>query len=111
MKQVGFSITVRAKVEITEMPNGKERIIVTELPYMVNKAKLIERISELHRDKRIEGITDLRDESSREGMRIVIDIRRDASASVILNNLYKLTSLQNSFGFNMLAIEKVCRKF
>ncbi|HBL1975837.1 TPA: DNA gyrase subunit A [Enterococcus faecium] len=100
------SITVRAKVEITEMPNGKERIIVTELPYMVNKAKLIERISELHRDKRIEGITDLRDESSREGMRIVIDIRRDASASVILNNLYKLTSLQNSFGFNMLAIEK-----
>lgn len=105
------SITVRAKVEITEMPNGKERIIVTELPYMVNKAKLIERISELHRDKRIEGITDLRDESSREGMRIVIDIRRDASASVILNNLYKLTSLQNSFGFNMLAIEKVCRKF
>lgn len=104
------SITVRAKVEITEMPNGKERIIVTELPYMVNKAKLIERISELHRDKRIEGITDLRDESSREGMRIVIDIRRDA-ASVILNNLYKLTSLQNSFGFNMLAIEKACRKF
>ena len=76
------SITVRAKVEITEMPNGKERILVTELPYMVNKAKLIERISELHRDKRIEGITDLRDESSREGMRIVIDIRRDASASV-----------------------------
>ena len=105
------SITVRAKVEITEMPNGKERILVTELPYMVNKAKLIERISELHRDKRIEGITDLRDESSREGMRIVIDIRRDASASVILNNLYKLTSLQNSFGFNMLAIEKACRKF
>ncbi|MBF8807093.1 MAG: DNA gyrase subunit A [Enterococcus lacertideformus] len=100
------SITVRAKVEITEMSNGKERIIVTELPYMVNKAKLIERISELHRDKRIEGITDLRDESSREGMRIVIDIRRDASASVILNNLYKLTALQNSFGFNMLAIEK-----
>lgn len=105
------SITVRAKVEITEMPNGKERIIVTELPYMVNKAKLIERISELHRDKRIEGITDLRDESSREGMRIVIDIRRDASASVILNNLYKLTSLQNSFGFNMLAIEKAFLKY
>ncbi|MFV0560390.1 MAG: DNA gyrase subunit A [Enterococcus sp.] len=100
------SITVRARVDITEMPNGKERILVTELPYMVNKAKLIERISELHRDKRIEGITDLRDESSREGMRIVIDIRRDMSASVILNNLYKLTSLQTSFGFNMLAIEK-----
>ncbi|MDT2757951.1 DNA gyrase subunit A [Enterococcus asini] len=100
------SITVRAKVEITEMSNGKERILVTELPYMVNKAKLIERISELHRDKRIEGITDLRDESSREGMRIVIDVRRDVSASVILNNLYKMTALQSSFGFNMLAIEK-----
>ncbi|EMW6090836.1 DNA gyrase subunit A [Enterococcus faecalis] len=100
------SITVRAKVELTEMPNGKERILVTELPYMVNKAKLIERISELHRDKRIEGITDLRDESSREGMRIVIDVRRDMSASVVLNNLYKMTALQTSFGFNMLAIEK-----
>jgi DNA gyrase subunit A len=100
------SITVRAKVDITEMANGKERILVTELPYMVNKARLIERISELHRDKRIEGITDLRDESSREGMRIVIDVRRDVSASVILNNLYKMTSLQTSFGFNMLAIEK-----
>ncbi|WP_159162378.1 DNA gyrase subunit A [Enterococcus faecalis] len=100
------SITVRAKVELTEMPNGKDRILVTELPYMVNKAKLIERISELHRDKRIEGITDLRDESSREGMRIVIDVRRDVSASVVLNNLYKMTALQTSFGFNMLAIEK-----
>ncbi|MHC5250023.1 DNA gyrase subunit A [Enterococcus sp. LJL90] len=100
------SITLRARVEVTEMPNGKERILVTELPYMVNKARLIERISELHRDKRIEGITDLRDESSREGMRIVIDVRRDVSASVILNNLYKMTSLQTSFGFNMLAIEK-----
>ncbi|EGO5248898.1 DNA gyrase subunit A [Enterococcus faecalis] len=100
------SITVRAKVKLTEMPNGKERILVTELPYMVNKAKLIERISELHRDKRIEGITDLRDESSREGMRIVIDVRRDVSASVVLNNLYKMTALQTSFGFNMLAIEK-----
>lgn len=100
------SITVRAKVELTEIPNGKERILVTELPYMVNKAKLIERISELHRDKRIEGITDLRDESSREGMRIVIDVRRDVSASVVLNNLYKMTALQTSFGFNMLAIEK-----
>lgn len=99
------TITVRAKVEITQMPNGKERILVTELPYMVNKAKLIERISELHRDKRVEGITDLRDESNREGMRIVIDVRRDMSASVILNNLYKLTALQSSFGINMLAIE------
>ncbi|MGC3124378.1 DNA gyrase subunit A, partial [Enterococcus faecalis] len=73
------SITVRAKVELSEMPNGKERILVTELPYMVKKAKLIERISELHRDKRIEGITDLRVESSREGMRIVIHVRRYVS--------------------------------
>ena len=99
------SIIIRAKVDIIEKANGRERILVTELPYMVNKAKLIERISELHREKRIEGITDLRDESSREGMRIVIDVRRDVSASVILNNLYKMTSLQTSFGFNMLAIE------
>ncbi|MDF0479835.1 DNA gyrase subunit A [Vagococcus sp. PNs007] len=98
------SITVRAKVDIEEMKNGKERIIVTELPYMVNKAKLIERIAELGREKRVEGMTDLRDESSREGMRMVIEVRRDVSASVILNNLYKMTALQSSFGFNMLAI-------
>ncbi len=98
------SITVRSKVEIEEMKNGKERIVVTEIPYMVNKAKLIERIAELSREKRVEGMTDLRDESSREGMRIVIEVRRDVSASVILNNLFKLTALQNSFGFNMLAI-------
>ncbi|AQP53892.1 DNA gyrase subunit A [Vagococcus penaei] len=97
-------IIVRAKVEIEEKANGKERIIVTEIPYMVNKAKLVERIAELHREKRVEGITQLRDESSRKGMRIVIDIRRDVSATVVLNNLYKLTSLQTSFGFNMLAI-------
>ncbi|WP_297079590.1 DNA gyrase subunit A [uncultured Enterococcus sp.] len=100
------SIIVRGRVEIDEMKNGKERILITELPYMVNKAKLIERISELHRDKRIEGITALRDESSRAGMRIVIEVRRDVSASVILNNIYKMTALQSSFGFNMLAIEK-----
>ncbi|WP_083378560.1 DNA gyrase subunit A [Enterococcus timonensis] len=98
------SITVRAKVEIEQMANGKERILVTELPYMVNKARLIERISDLHREKKIEGITTLRDESSRKGMRILIETRRDVSASVLLNNLYKLTSLQTSFGFNMLAI-------
>ena len=98
------SIMVRAKVEIEEMKTGRERIIVTELPYMVNKAKLIERIADLSREKRIEGMTDLRDESSREGMRIVIEVRRDVSASVILNNLFKLTALQSSFGFNMLAI-------
>ncbi len=98
------SIILRAKTEIEQMANGKERIVVTELPYMVNKAKLIERISELHRDKKIEGITALRDETSRQGMRIVIELRRDVSASVLLNNLYKLTSMQTSFGFNMLAI-------
>lgn len=99
------SITVRSKVDIETQKNGKERIIVTELPYMVNKARLIEHIAELARDKRIEGITDINDESDREGMRIVIDARRDFSASVILNNLYKMTMLQTSFSFNMLAIE------
>lgn len=98
------SITIRSKVDIEILKNGKERILVTELPYMVNKAKLVTRIADLARDKRIEGITDLTDESDRDGMRIVIDVRRDTSASVVLNNLYKQTSLQTSFGFNMLAI-------
>lgn len=98
------TIILRAKTEIQEEKNGKQRIIVSEIPYMVNKAKLVERIAELVRDKRLEGITDLNDESDREGMRIVIDVRRDMSASVVLNNLYKLTSMQTSFGFNMLAI-------
>lgn len=98
------SIILRAKTEIKEMKNGKEQIIVTEIPYMVNKAKLVERIAELAREKRVDGITGIRDESSRAGLRIVIDIRRDASASVVLNNLFKLTNLQTSFGFNMLAI-------
>src|SRR5699024_5030857 len=82
----------------------KQRIVATEIPYMVNKAKLIERIAELARDKRIEGITDVNDETDRTGMRIVIDVRRDASAEVILNNLYKMTLMQTSFGINMLAI-------
>ncbi|UJF15797.1 DNA gyrase subunit A [Jeotgalibaca sp. MA1X17-3] len=98
------SIMIRGKVEIETQKNGKERILINELPYIVNKAKLVERIAELARDKRIEGITDLADESDRDGMRIVIDIRRDVSANVVLNNLYKLTPLQSSFGFNMLAI-------
>lgn len=98
------TITLRAKVEIEEDKNGKQRIVATEIPYMVNKARLIERIAELARDKRIEGITDVNDESDREGMRIVVDVRRDASAEVILNNLYKMTLMQTSFGFNMLAI-------
>ena len=98
------SITLRAKVDIETLKNGKERIIVSEIPYMVNKARLVAKIAELARDKRLEGITDLGDESDRDGMRIVIDVRRDVSASVVLNNLYKMTSLQTSFGFNMLAI-------
>lgn len=97
-------VTLRAKVDIEELKNGRQQIIVHELPYMVNKARLIERIAELAREKKIEGITDIKDESDREGMRITIDIRRDVSASVVLNNLYKLTLMQSSFGFNMLAI-------
>ena len=98
------TVTLRAKVDIDELPNGRQQIVVHELPYMVNKARLIERIAELAREKKIEGITDIKDESDREGMRITIDIRRDMSASVVLNNLYKLTLMQTSFGFNMLAI-------
>ena len=98
------SITLRARVEIETKPNGKETILVHEIPYQVNKAKLIERIAELVRDKKIDGITDLRDESDRNGMRIVIEVRRDANANVILNNLYKMTALQTSFGINMLAL-------
>lgn len=98
------TITLRAKSEIIEEANGKQTILVNELPYQVNKAKLIEKIAELVRDKRIEGITDIRDESDRNGMRIVIEIRRDANASVVLNNLYKHTALQTSFGINMLAL-------
>ena len=97
-------VTLRAKVDIEELKNGRQQIIVHELPYMVNKARLIERIAELAREKKIDGITDIKDESDREGMRITIDIRRDVSASVVLNNLYKLTLMQSSFGFNMLAI-------
>lgn len=100
------SIILRARTEIEELKNGKQRIVVTELPYMVNKAKLVERIAELAREKRVEGITGIRDESSREGIRVVVDVRRDVSASVVLNNLFKLTNLQTSFGFNMLAIDQ-----
>ncbi|GIO28206.1 DNA gyrase subunit A [Ornithinibacillus bavariensis] len=98
------SITIRAKVEIEEHANGKSTILVTELPYQVNKAKLIEKIAELVRDKRIEGITDLRDESDRNGMRIVMELRRDVNANVLLNNLYKYTALQTTFGVNTLAL-------
>lgn len=98
------TIIVRAKVDIEEAKNGRQRIVVHEIPYMVNKARLIERIAELAREKEIEGITDINDETDREGMRIVIDVRRDASAEVILNNLYKMTLMQTTFNFNMLAI-------
>ncbi len=97
-------IQVRSKCEIEEWNNGRYRIIVTEIPYMVNKARLIEHISELHRDKRIEGITDLRDESDREGMRIVIELRRDVNAQVVLNQLFQYTDLQSTFSVNMLAL-------
>lgn len=98
------TIIVRAKVDIEEAKNGRQRIVVHEIPYMVNKARLIERIAELAREKEIEGITDINDETDREGMRIVIDVRHDASAEVILNNLYKMTLMQTTFNFNMLAI-------
>ena len=98
-------VTVRAKTEIETEKSGKEHIIVTELPYMVNKAKLIERIAELGRDKRIEGITGVNDESDQDGNRIAIEIRRDVSASVVLNNLYKNTLMQTGFSFNMLAVQ------
>ena len=98
------SIIVRARADIEEHPSGKQSIVVTELPYQVNKAKLIERIAELVKEKRIEGITDLRDESDRRGMRMVVELRRDANANVILNNLYKHTGMQTSFGINLLAL-------
>nr|WP_106782073.1 DNA gyrase subunit A [Lysinibacillus timonensis] len=98
------TITVRAKVEIEVSSNGKETIIVSEIPYQVNKARLIEKIAELVREKRIDGISALRDESDRRGMRIVIEIRKDANANVVLNNLYKQTAMQSNFGVNMLAL-------
>ena len=97
-------IRVRAVTDIETLPNGKSRIIVTELPYMVNKARLIEKIAELVRDKKIDGITELSDQSSREGMRVCIELRRDANANVILNQLYKHTQLQDTFGVIMLAL-------
>ena len=97
-------IKVRAVSNIEPMDNGKSRIVVTELPYMVNKAKLIEKIAELVKDKKIDGITELRDESDKQGMRIVIELRRDANANVILNRLYKHTQLQDTFGVIMLAL-------
>lgn len=97
-------IRIRAITEIEPMENGKNRIVVTELPYLVNKARLIEKISELHRDKKIDGITDLRDETNREGMRVCIELRRDVNPNIILNQLYKHTQLQDTFGVIMLAL-------
>ncbi|QGX64116.1 DNA gyrase subunit A [Bacillus sp. ms-22] len=98
------SITLRAKSDIEETSSGKQRIVINEIPYQVNKARLIEKIADLVRDKKIDGITDLRDESDRNGMRIVIELRRDANVHVLLNNLYKQTTLQTSFGINLLAL-------
>ena len=100
------SIVLRSRTEIEVTKSGRERIVVTEFPYMVNKTKVHEHIVRLVQEKRIEGITAVRDESNREGVRFIIEVRRDASANVILNNLFKLTQMQTSFGFNMLAIEK-----
>lgn len=99
------SIILRSRTEIEETKTGRERIVVTEFPYMVNKTKVHEHIVRLVQEKRIEGITAVRDESNREGVRFVIEVKRDASANVILNNLFKMTQMQTSFGFNMLAIQ------
>ena len=98
------AIKVRAKTEIIEAKSGKKSIIITEIPYQVNKSRLIEKIAELAKEKRIEGITDLRDESNRKGIRVVIELRKDVNAEVTLNNLYKFTPLQTTFGINMLAL-------
>ena len=97
-------IRVRAVTEIEPMDNGKNRIVVTELPYMVNKARLIEKIAELHKDKKVDGLTDIRDETSREGMRICIELRRDVNPNIVLNQLYRHTQLQDTFGVIMLAL-------
>ena len=99
-------VIVRGVTNIEPMDNGKNRIIITELPYLVNKARLIEKIAELVKDKKIDGITDLRDESDREGMRVVVEIRRDVNPNIVLNKLYKHTQLQDTFGVNMLALVK-----
>ena len=98
------SVLMRAKVHIEELRRDREAIIVTELPYQVNKARMLERMADLVRDKRVEGISELRDESDRDGMRVVIELKRDASAQVVLNQLYRFSELQTSFGVNMLAL-------
>lgn len=98
------SIIIRSKVDIEDLPNGKKQLIVTEIPYQVNKAVMVEKIASLVRDKLVEGITDLRDESNRNGIRIVVELRRDVQAEVVLNQLYRMTALQTSFGVNTLAL-------
>ena len=100
------SVAVRSKIDIEDLPNGKKVLIVTEIPYQVNKANMVEKIANLVREKQIEGITDLRDESNREGIRVVIELRRDVQAEVILNQLYRMTALQSTFGVNTLALVK-----
>lgn len=99
------TITIRGKVKVEKTASGKQEIIITEIPFQVNKTRLIERIAEIAKNKTIEGITDLRDESNRKGMRIIIETRRDVNSAVILNNLYKHTQLQTTFGFNMIALD------
>ena len=98
------SVVMRAKCSIEELHKDKEAIIVHEIPYQVNKAAMITRIAELVKEKKVEGISEIRDESDRQGVRVVIEVKRDAQADVVLNQLYKYTSLQTSFGMNMLAI-------
>jgi DNA gyrase subunit A len=98
------SLLIRSKVDTEDLPNGKKQLIVTEIPYQVNKAMMVEKIAQLVRDKAIEGITDLRDESNRDGIRIVIELRRDVQSEVILNQLYRMTTLQTTFGVNILAL-------
>src|SRR5207248_278513 len=98
------SVVMRAKVEVETMRKEREALIVTEIPYQVNKGQLLERMGEMIREKRIEGISDLRDESDRDGMRIVIELKRDAVADVVLNQLWRFTALQSTFGCNMIAL-------
>ena len=98
------SVIMRAKTHIEEMKNGREAIVATEIPYQVNKASLLEKIADLVREKRIEGIADMRDESDRDGVRVVVEVKREASPDVVLNQLHRYTPLQTSFGMNMLAL-------
>ena len=100
------SVIVRGKASVEELRKDRDAIIITSIPYQVNKATLVERIAELVREKRIEGIADLRDESDRQGMRVVVELKRDAAAEVLLNQLYRFTPLQISFGVNMLALNR-----